>query len=73
MTSTHVPTEEKDEAAKEEFYAVPNYNIKKQYWGTSMLELEKEYSLYATCGGHSLHNKTNYNGKRMTNLDWEEI
>jgi hypothetical protein len=28
LISTHTPTEEKAEAAKVEFYAVPNYNMK---------------------------------------------
>jgi len=28
----------------------------------------EESYIYATCGGHSLHNQTNDNGKRMVNF-----
>jgi len=29
----------------------------------------EESYLYPTCGGHSLHNKTNDNGKQMVNFE----
>jgi len=34
----------------------------------------EESCLYAMCGGHSLHNQTNENGKQMVNyFHWEGI
>jgi hypothetical protein len=75
LTSTHAPTEEKDEAAKDEFYsclekvcdAVPNYDMKRTL-GDFNAKLGKESYLYPACGGHSLHNETNDAGKRMVNF-----
>ena len=40
----------------------------KQCCGTSTVKLEKEPYLYPACGGHSLQNGTNDNGKRLVNV-----
>jgi hypothetical protein len=67
LTSTHAPTEGKDEAAKEEFYsalekvcdAVPNYDMT-TLLGDFSAKVGRESYLYPACGWHSLHNETNY-------------
>jgi hypothetical protein len=71
LTSTHAPTEEDDEAAKEEFYsslekvcdAVPNYD-KQRILGDFNAKLGKESYLYPAC----VENETNFAGKRMVNF-----
>jgi hypothetical protein len=35
---------------------------------TVLRDFNTEVGEYATCGGHSLHNQTNDNGKRMVNF-----
>jgi len=70
LISTHAPTEEKLEVVKEEFYsslekvcvAVPNDDMK-TLLGNFSAKVGKESYLYPACGGYSLHNKTNDNGK----------
>jgi Holliday junction resolvase len=70
LISTHAPTEEKVEVVKKEFYsslekvcdAVPNDDIK-TLLGDFSAKVGKESYLYPACGGHSIHNKTNDNGK----------
>jgi len=67
---THAPTDERDEAVKEEFYsslekvcdAAPNEDMKTilRVFNTNV---GKDSYLYPACGGHSLHNKTNDNRK----------
>jgi hypothetical protein len=73
LTSTHAPTEEDDEAAKEEFYsslekvlvcdAVPNYD-KQRILGDFNAKLGKESYLYPAC----VENEPNVAGKRMVNF-----
>ena len=68
LISTHAPTEEKDEVAKEELYcslekvcnAVPNDNMK-VVLGDFNAKVGKISFLYPACGGHRLHN-----GRRFT-------
>jgi hypothetical protein len=70
LISTHAPTEETNEVAKEKFYcslekvcdAFSNSDMKRvlQDFNT---EVGKQSYLYPTFGGNSLHNKTNDNGK----------
>jgi len=76
LIATQAPNEEKHEAVKEEFYSslekvcntVPNYDMQ-TIRGDFNAKLEKKDSyLYPACGGHSLHNKTNDNGKQMVNF-----
>jgi exonuclease III len=69
---THAPTEDKDEVVKEDFDnclektcdAIPNYDMK-IILGDFNSKVGKETYLHPACGGHSLHNETNDNGKRM--------
>jgi len=80
LISTHAPTAEKDEVAKEELCsflekvceAVTNYNMK-TVLGDFNTEVGKESYLYPACGGHNLHNETNDNGKQMVNFALEEM
>jgi hypothetical protein len=73
--STHAPTEEKDEVAKEEFYillekacvAVLNYDFE-AVLGDVSVKAGSRSCLYPACGAHSLQNETNVNGKRMVNI-----
>ena len=69
LISTHAPTEEKSEVAKEEFYsscdAVPNDNME-IVLGDLNTKVGKESYLYPACGG--LLNETNGNGKWMINF-----
>jgi len=73
--STHSPTEEKEEAVKDEFYnslekvcdTIPNYDVK-IILGDFNTKVGKESYLYPAYGRHSLHNETNDNGKRMVNF-----
>jgi hypothetical protein len=68
MISTHVPTEEKLEAVKEEFYsslekvcdAISNYDMN-TVLGDFSSKVGKDSYLNPACGGHSIHNKTNDN------------
>ena len=49
------------------FYITEQYNalkMKTVLWDFNAGVGEETY-LYPTCGGHSLHNKTNDNGKQM--------
>jgi hypothetical protein len=70
LISTHATTEETNEVAEEEFYsslekvcnAFPNSNMTRVL-GDLNAEVGKESYLYPACGGHSLHNETNDNGK----------
>jgi hypothetical protein len=70
MISIHSPTEEKEEAGKEEFYnslekvcdMIPNYDMK-IILGDFNAKVGKESYLHPACGRHSLHNETNDNGK----------
>jgi hypothetical protein len=65
MISTHSPTEEKEEAVKEEFYnslekecgTIPNYDMK-LILGDFNTKVGKESYLYPACGRHSLHTET---------------
>jgi len=74
LISAHAPTEEKVEVVKEEFYsslekvcvAVPNDDMKTLLGDFSAKDGKESY-LYPACGGHSVHNKTNNNGKLMIN------
>jgi hypothetical protein len=67
---TYAPTEERDEVVKEEFYsslekicdADPNEDMKTILRDFNA-KVGKESYLYVACGGHSLHNETNDNGK----------
>jgi hypothetical protein len=78
LISTHTPSEDKYEVAKEEFYsslekvcdAFSNYDMKTAL-GNFNAEVGKESYLYTACGGHSLHNETNDNRKRMVNFALE--
>lgn len=75
LISTHAPTEDKDEVVKEDFDnclektcdAIPNYDMK-IILGDFNAKVGKETYLHPACGGHSLHNETNDNGKRMVNF-----
>jgi exonuclease III len=75
MISTHSPTEEKEEAVKEEFYnslekacdTIPNYDMKVTL-GDFNAKVGKESYLYPACGRHNLHKETNDNRKRMINF-----
>jgi Zn finger protein HypA/HybF involved in hydrogenase expression len=69
-----MPQLKKYEVVREEFYsymeklcfAVPNYDIKTILVDFSV-KVEQESYLCPACGGHSLHIKTNDNGKQMLN------
>ena len=75
---THAPTEETSEVAKEEFYsslekvcdAFPNSDVTRVLRDFNA-EVGKVSYLYPACGGHSLHNETNDNGKWMINFALE--
>jgi hypothetical protein len=75
LITAHTPSENKDEVVKEEFYsslekvceAFSNYDMK-TVLGDFNAEVGKESYLYPACGGHSLHNETNDNRKRMVNF-----
>jgi len=75
LISTHTPNEDKFEVAKEEFYsslekvrdAFSNYDMMRVL-GDFNAKVGKESYLYPACGGHSLHNETNDNRKRMVNF-----
>jgi hypothetical protein len=62
LISTHTPSEDKDEVAKEEFYsclekvcdAFSNYDMK-TVLGEFNAKVGKESYLHPACGGHSLH------------------
>jgi len=77
---THIPTEEKDELAKEEFHsslekvsdAVPSY-IMETVLRDFKAKAGKASYLYPACRGYCLHNEINDNGKRMAILHWEGI
>ena len=47
--------------------AVPNYNMK-TVLGDFKAKSGKESYLYPACGGHSLHDNTDDNGKWMVNF-----
>jgi hypothetical protein len=63
LTSTHAPTEGKNEASTEEFYSalekvcdgVPNYDMK-TVLGDFNAKVGTESYLYSSCGWQSLHN-----------------
>jgi hypothetical protein len=71
LISTHAPTDETNEVAKEEFYsslekvcdAFPNSDMTRVLRDFNT-EVGKEFYLYPAYGGHSLHNETNDNGKK---------
>jgi hypothetical protein len=73
LISTQAPTKEKHEAVKEKFYSslekvcntVPNYDMETILGDFNAKVRKKESYLYPACRGHSLHNKTNDNGKQM--------
>ena len=72
LLSKHAPTEEKGEVGKEEFNsslgkvgdAGPNYDCTREF----NAKVGRESYLYPACGEHSLHIKTNDNGKGMVDF-----
>jgi len=76
--SIHAPTEETNKVAEDEFYsslekvcdAFPNSDMTRVLWDFNA-EVRKESYLYPASGGHSFHNETNDNGKRIINFALE--
>jgi len=62
LISTNAPKEETNEVAEEEFYSCLE-KVCDAFPNSDMKRVGKESYLYPACGGQSLHNVTNDNGK----------